>query len=113
MVVMYGVCASISELIQRLGRCVRDLNTTGIFILIYEKWALDEKLPLATISDDPDMPVYPISKPNPNKRERTSRAMFELVQLSVCIRSFLANYLNDDTPHGMCVTTFCIITNTI
>jgi hypothetical protein len=113
MVIMYGVCASLSELAQRLGRCVRDLITTGLFILMYEPWVLSEKIPIATINDDPDTPIHPISKPNPKKRERTSWAMFELVQLGVCIRSFLAEYLNDDTQLGMCVIIFCITSNTI
>lgn len=98
--VQYGVCTFMVELIQRLGRAARDGQFSGLFLLMYEGWAHDEKIPAVAVQDR-EAPIRLITKPKPSKQERTSHAMLELVQMKDCIRQFFAEYLNDDTLTGM------------
>ena len=56
-VIQYGACKNLSELIQRAGRAVRELTMSGLFVVMYESWVLDIKLATHLLdSEDPDQP---------------------------------------------------------
>ncbi|KAF8132996.1 hypothetical protein EV363DRAFT_1327193, partial [Boletus edulis] len=51
-VIQYGTCQNMAEMIQRAGRAVRDPSMHGLFLVMFEPWALNVKLENeASISD--------------------------------------------------------------
>jgi superfamily II DNA/RNA helicase len=100
-VIQYGMCRDVPNLIQRGGRGGRSTFTTAIFLILYEPWAMIPDLSLLTQDlDDPDRPLQAITKTS-KKPERTGVAMYQLIQSSVCIRKFFADYLLDGTSTGI------------
>jgi hypothetical protein len=99
------MCRDVPNFIQRGGRGGRAPSTSAIFLLLYEPWALTADLSVLSSSaqdpDDPDRPLQAITKSS-KKPERTGVAMYQLVQSTLCIRNFFAEYLSDKTPTGIC-----------
>ncbi|KAF8432363.1 hypothetical protein L210DRAFT_962264 [Boletus edulis BED1] len=98
-VIQYGVCKNMAEAAQRAGRAARDPNSSGLFLMMVEPWAL--KLSLESISiTDPDQPFVLTVKKNSSKQERTSMASTQYVQSQDCLRQFFAIYLGDESQRG-------------
>ena len=100
------------ELIQHAGRAVRDLTMHGLFLLMFESWALQVQLPAADeIGSDPDQPITGTVKKTSSKQDRTSRTCVRFVQSRTCLRAFLAGYLKDDSASGLTVQSLCCCAN--
>ncbi|KAF8432233.1 P-loop containing nucleoside triphosphate hydrolase protein, partial [Boletus edulis BED1] len=98
-VIQYGTCQNMAEMIQRAGRAVRDPSMHGLFLVMFEPWALNVKLENeASISDDPDQPINRVVKKNSSKQERTGHAMIRYIKSATCLRKCFSKYLNDQNP---------------
>lgn len=80
--VQYGMCSSIAELLQRLGRCAREAYLRGLGLLLAEKWA-DGK-----------------SKKPTAKELRTAKEVKEFAICKKCKRRYLAEHSHDQSPDG-------------
>lgn len=101
-VIQYGVCKNMAEMIQRAGRAARDPSMHGLFVVMVEPWALEAKLnKLESMLDDPDQPISGVIKKNSSKQERTGHAMIRYIQSATCLRKFFSEYLDDQTPSGI------------
>ncbi|KAI0039256.1 hypothetical protein FA95DRAFT_1479310, partial [Auriscalpium vulgare] len=81
----YGLCETLEELLQRLGRNTRDEMLRGISILMFESWA-----------------VTPSKKPTA-KELRTSDDIKAYATTKKCRREFLADFADDTAPDSLCV----------
>ncbi|KAH0831172.1 hypothetical protein J3R83DRAFT_13749 [Lanmaoa asiatica] len=99
-VVQYGICKNMAEMIQRAGHAVRDPNLTGLFLVMVETWAIE--LGLGNSNDkaeaNRDKPYAGLVKMNSSKQDRTSIASLQFVQSKTCLREFFAGYLGDNSP---------------
>ncbi|KAI0046676.1 P-loop containing nucleoside triphosphate hydrolase protein, partial [Auriscalpium vulgare] len=103
-VAQYGFCRDIPNWRQRGGRGGRDASIHAIFITLYEPWAVDIDISGAKVDpSDPDKPLHQLGK-HPSKQQRAGLAMLDLTQSSQCIRLFLANYFDDNTPSRVLFT---------
>ncbi|KAF9219319.1 hypothetical protein BS17DRAFT_717772, partial [Gyrodon lividus] len=100
-VIQYGMCKNMAEMLQRAGRAARDQSLTGLFLIMAEPWAfgtsLDDK-PFDRM--DPDKPYAGTVKKSSSKQERTGCAALHLIQSTTCLRQFFALYLNDQSSQG-------------
>ncbi|KIJ06385.1 hypothetical protein PAXINDRAFT_48851, partial [Paxillus involutus ATCC 200175] len=100
-VIQYGVCKNMTEMVQRAGRAVRNPSMHGLYLEMVEPWALELQLENNDFnSGDPDRPNIGSVKKNSSKQERTGCAAIQFLQSMSCLREFLATYLNDRTPSG-------------
>lgn len=98
-VIQYGLCKNMAELAQRAGRAARDPNSSGLFLVMVEPFALN----LASDSlnrPDPDEPCAGKLKKNSSKQDRTSVASIRYVQSKTCLRDNFAGYLGDKSLQG-------------
>lgn len=73
------------ELLQRLGRAVREAYLRGLGLLLAEKWAFSKS-----------------SKPCA-KELRTSDAIKKYATCPFCKRKYIKEYMNDDSSEGLCL----------
>ncbi|KAF6745329.1 II DNA helicase [Ephemerocybe angulata] len=109
-VVQYGLSREMTVTLQRGGRCGRDGTTPSIFLIMYEKFALEVDLKAVDEEEkrtqdprrDPDRPVAGKLKPKASKKERTGIEMLRLVQHpEKCFRKVFADYNGDETPEAL------------
>ena len=91
------------ETIQRAGWAARDASQQGLFLLMYEPWAVTLVTEGSSDAVDPDRPFAGIIKKNSTKQDRTGLATLKFIQSSTCLRAFFARYLGDDSPTGFLV----------
>ncbi|KAI0042501.1 P-loop containing nucleoside triphosphate hydrolase protein [Auriscalpium vulgare] len=82
-VIQYGLPMSLEELLQRLGRNVRDFMLLGLSLLMAEDWA-----------------AKPSKKPTA-KELRTSDDVKKYAATTGCRREYLATYAADDAPDAL------------
>ncbi|KAI0309763.1 P-loop containing nucleoside triphosphate hydrolase protein [Amylostereum chailletii] len=82
-VIQYGLCQWVEELVQRFGRNARLPHIHGLSLLLAEPWAWT-----------------PSGKPGP-KELRTSTAMKAYATSSTCLRAFFATHLGDASPDAL------------
>ncbi|KAI0039962.1 hypothetical protein FA95DRAFT_1585165 [Auriscalpium vulgare] len=85
LLIQYGLCETLEELLQRLGRNTRDELLRGISILMAEKWA-----------------ATPSKKPAA-KELRTSDDIKAYATTKKCRRAFLADFADDTAPDSLSV----------
>ncbi|KAL0057159.1 hypothetical protein AAF712_016207 [Marasmius tenuissimus] len=106
-VVNVDIPPDIPEALQRGGRVVRGSGKIGLFLILYEEWVLEVDLSeffeehKGLDSSDPDRPRRALT----DKSTRYDRAPYSLVKLvqddSLCLRKYFAEYLGDNSPHGI------------
>ncbi|KIJ04274.1 hypothetical protein PAXINDRAFT_183194 [Paxillus involutus ATCC 200175] len=104
-VIQYGICKNMAEMVQRAGRAVRDPGLNGLYLAMIEPWALESSLgeddqDTDGPTDDPDRPWAGTVKKNSSKQDRTGLAALRFAQSEVCLRQFLGEYLDDQSPGG-------------
>lgn len=97
-----GILNDIPDGLQRAGRVVRRFGFGGLFVILYEPWALtiDPAEFEGGNPQDPDRPRG-LLKANSSKIERAGLSPIQLVQNTSCRRQFFATYLGDVSPNGM------------
>ncbi|KAI0044357.1 P-loop containing nucleoside triphosphate hydrolase protein [Auriscalpium vulgare] len=85
LLLQYGLCETLEELLQRLGRNTRDEMLRGISLLMFESWA-----------------VTPSKKPTA-KELRTSDDIKAYATTKKCRRAFLADFADDTASDSLCV----------
>jgi hypothetical protein len=93
------------SMVQRAGRAVRDPGLNGLYLAMIEPWALESSLgeddqDTDGPTDDPDRPWAGTVKKNSSKQDRTGLAALRFAQSEVCLRQFLGEYLDDQSPGG-------------
>ncbi|KAG9310388.1 hypothetical protein JVU11DRAFT_9525 [Chiua virens] len=91
-IIQYGICKNIAEMIQQAGRAACDSDSTGLFLAVVETWALELDLGDAiggTSNADRDKPYIGLVKVNSSKPDWTSIASLQFVQSKTCLREFV------------------------
>jgi len=96
-----GLPSTTVDGLQRGGRAFRVSNSTALFVVFHEAWALDiqEKDYTGDIND-PDRPQKDL-RASSRRQERAPLSGIRLVQSRACLRRFYADYLDDKSPEGL------------
>ena len=96
-----GLPSTIVDGLQRGGRAFRVSNSTALFVVFHEAWALDiQEEDYTGDINDPDRPQKDL-RSSSRRQERAPLSGIRLVQSSACIRRFYADYLDDKAPEGL------------
>lgn len=88
-----------AKLVQWAGCMACDPNSSGLFLMMVELFALD--LPSDTLNWlDPDELYAGNLKGNLSKQDQTSIASIQYAQLKTCLHEFFARYLGDKSSQG-------------